>query len=46
MRTFESIREPGKHILQGFTNVMPPGVAASLTDEQVNDLIAFIKSLE
>jgi cytochrome c oxidase subunit 2 len=43
---FESIREPAKHIVQGFPNVMPPDVAKDLTDAQVNDLIAFIKSLK
>jgi hypothetical protein len=43
---FESIRIPDKHIVESYQNVMPLGVAESLTDEQVNDLIEFIKSIE
>jgi cytochrome c oxidase subunit 2 len=41
----ESIRDPGVKIVQGFANLMPPEVAQSMTDEQIQDVIEFIKSL-
>jgi cytochrome c oxidase subunit 2 len=41
----ESIREPGVKIVQGFANLMPPEVANDMTDEQIQDVIEFIKSL-
>ncbi len=40
----ESIREPGAKIVQGYANFMPP--SASLTDEEIAALIAYIKSLK
>ena len=43
---FESIRHPGEKIVAGFHNVMPPNIAADMTDEQINDVIAFIESLK
>jgi len=42
----ESIREPGKQIVEGFQNIMPENIGADLTDEQIDDLIAFIESLQ
>ena len=42
----ESIREPGKKIVQGFQNIMPAGIGADLTDEQLDDLVAYIESLQ
>ncbi|HEX7976075.1 MAG TPA: cytochrome c oxidase subunit II [Anaerolineales bacterium] len=42
----ESIRQPGAKIVQGFADIMPHNVAASLTDAQLQDLVAFIKSLK
>jgi cytochrome c oxidase subunit 2 len=43
---FESIRDPGAKIVEGFQNVMPPNIAADMTDQQVEDVIAFIESLK
>jgi len=42
----ESIREPGKRIVQSFPNAMPANIGKDLTDSQIQDLIAFIKSLK
>jgi len=39
----QSIREPGARIVDGFPPVMPP---YALTDDEVNSLIAFIKTLK
>jgi len=41
----ESILNPGAKIVQGFQNVMPPNFAQLLKDQQVNDLVAYIKTL-
>lgn len=41
----ESIREPGLKIVQGFANVMPADIGQELTDEQIQDLIEYIKTL-
>lgn len=43
---FNSIRNPGDQIVAGFPNVMPPNIAAEMTDEQLNDVIEFIKTLK
>jgi cytochrome c oxidase subunit 2 len=42
----ESIRNPAAKIVQGFTNIMPATIAQKMTDAQVQDVIAFIKSLK
>jgi len=42
----ESIREPGNQIVEGFQNIMPENIGADLADEQIDDLIAFIESLQ
>ncbi|HEX9027956.1 MAG TPA: cytochrome c oxidase subunit II [Anaerolineales bacterium] len=42
----ESIRQPGAKIVQGFADIMPHTIAANMTDAQVQDIIAFIKSLK
>jgi len=42
----KSIREPGLQIVDGYQNIMPEGIGADLTDEQLADLIAFIESLQ
>jgi cytochrome c oxidase subunit 2 len=42
----KSIREPGIQIVAGFQNIMPAGIGADLTDEQIEDVIAFIESLQ
>jgi len=42
----ESIRNPAAKIVQGFQNIMPANIAAQMTDDQVRDVIAFIKTLK
>ena len=42
----ESIREPGVKVVEGYQNIMPENIGADLTDEQVDDLIAYIESLQ
>jgi cytochrome c oxidase subunit 2 len=42
----KSIRDPGIQIVEGYQNIMPEGIGADLTDEQIDDLIAFIESLQ
>ena len=42
----ESIREPGSKIVEGFLNIMPENIGADLTDEKIDDLLAFIASLQ
>lgn len=41
----ESIRDPGAKIVEGFQNIMPT-TFADWSDEQVNNIIAYIKTLE
>lgn len=43
---FKSIRDPGIQIVDGYQNLMPESIAAGMTDEQVEDVIAFIESLK
>ena len=42
----KSIRDPGIQIVAGYQNIMPEKVGADMTDEQIEDLIAFIESLK
>lgn len=42
----QSIRQPGAQIVQGYTNIMPANIADQMTDRQIQDIIAFIKSLK
>lgn len=42
----DSIRNPGAKITDGFQDLMPAEIGANLTDEQIGDIIEFIKSLE
>ena len=42
----EAIREPGKQIVKGYSNIMSPTLAEGLTDQQVQDLIEYIKTLK
>ncbi len=42
----ESILDPGKKIVKGFTNAMPADIGSNLTDAQIDDLIAFIKTIK
>ena len=39
-------QNPGANILQGFGNIMPVNVAAEMTDQQIDDIISFIESLQ
>ncbi len=41
---YESIAEPGAKIVEGYNNMMPP--FSHLSDDEINSLIEFIKSLE
>lgn len=43
---YESIRDPGAKITNGFQNIMPPEIAAGLSDAQIDDIIAYIESLQ
>ena len=43
---YESIVDPGSKIVRGFPNIMPPNIAESMTDEQIAEVIEFIKTLE
>ena len=42
----DSIRSPGKEVVKGFNNIMPADIAANLTDQQIQDIIAYLKSLK
>ena len=43
---YESIQQPGKTIVKGFSNIMPASSAKKMTDEQIWDLVAYIMSLK
>ncbi len=43
---YELIRNPGAKIVEGFQNIMPATIAEGMTDEQIADVIEYIKSLE
>lgn len=43
---FESIRQPALKIVQGFPNAMPAEVAKDISDEQIADMIEYIKTLK
>jgi cytochrome c oxidase subunit 2 len=42
----EAIRTPAAKIVEGYPNAMPPNAGANLSDEQLQFVIEFIKSLE
>ena len=42
----KSILNPGDQIVDGFQNVMPSNFSEILSERDVNDLIAFIRSLQ
>ncbi len=42
----ESIRNPGANIVAGFQNVMPVAIGESLSDDDVQAIIAYIESLK
>ncbi|MCS6906896.1 MAG: cytochrome c oxidase subunit II [Anaerolineales bacterium] len=41
----ESIRNPGAAIVEGYPNIMPASLGQDLSDERIQDIIAFIKTL-
>ncbi len=41
----ESIKDPAAQIVQGYQNVMPASIAQLMTDAQISDIIAYIKTL-
>jgi len=41
----ESIRNPGAAIVEGYPNIMPANVGQDLSDERIQDIIAFLKTL-
>jgi cytochrome c oxidase subunit 2 len=43
---YNSIRNPGSQIVEGFQNLMPANVSADMTDDQINDIIRLIESLK
>lgn len=43
--TFTSILRPAKHIVQGYSNVMPSDYAEKLSRQDIADLIAYLVSL-
>ena len=40
-----SILDPGSQVVEGFDNIMPPDYGDSLTEQEVGDLVEYIKSL-
>ncbi len=42
----ESVVDPDAKIVNGFSNIMPTNFARQLSDSQISDIIAFIKSLK
>ena len=42
----KSIVDPGAEIVQGFQDLMPKTFAQTLTEEQISDLIEYIKTLK
>jgi len=42
----ESIRNPGLKIVEGYQNIMPANIGEGMTDQQIMDLIEFMKTLK
>jgi cytochrome c oxidase subunit 2 len=42
----ESIKDPAAQIVQGYQDIMPSTLAQQMTDDQISDIIAYIKSLK
>lgn len=42
---FNSIVAPGSQIVVGFSDVMPADYVDSLTEDEINDLVAYVQSL-
>lgn len=44
--TFNSILRPAKHVVQGYSNVMPSDYDEKLSQQDIADLIAYLLSLQ
>ncbi|MEX1125636.1 MAG: cytochrome c [Acidimicrobiia bacterium] len=42
---FNSIIDPPSQVVSGFENVMPPTYSDQLSEQEINDLVEYIKSL-
>ena len=42
----QSIREPGAFVVDGFTNLMPPFPPSNLSDQEVQHIIAYLRTLQ
>ena len=42
---FRSITDPGSQVVAGFDNVMPATYGDTLTDQEISDMVEYIKSL-
>jgi cytochrome c oxidase subunit 2 len=42
----EAIHQPGAKLVEGFPNVMPPNIADQMKEDQIADIIEYIKSLK
>ncbi len=42
----DAIRQPGKQLVEGFSNIMPAGTENKISDQQLVDIIEFIKTLK
>ncbi len=40
-----SITNPGDQVVEGFNNIMPPSYGSTLTEDEIETLVAFIKAL-
>jgi hypothetical protein len=38
----ESIVDPGAYVVEGFSNIMPPNSGEKFSDEELQDLIAYM----
>jgi cytochrome c oxidase subunit 2 len=43
---YQSICDPGSQIVDEYQNIMPPNFCEQMTEDQVQDIIAFIESLQ
>ncbi len=42
----ESIKEPGAKLVEGYSNIMPKSYGVDLSEDQIRDLIVYVKSLK
>ncbi|MBI4219680.1 MAG: cytochrome c oxidase subunit II [Chloroflexi bacterium] len=41
----ESVKKPGEFVVEGFPNAMPPNIGQGMSDDDLNALTAYLKSL-